>query len=367
MVNKKSELSADRKELSSRDEKAQDLENVEQESGDGKKGIFVRVSPTAKTALEKAAKGQTTYAKVIEALLEYFGDQPPSLQEKILKRINITPVKELENLMAKMHRAQHAYENKRYYYAVKTYKEIVGELKNVDSSEELLEVCNYRLGHSWIRLSYDLRKEALSYDGSKPDSESRYEEIYSIALRTLDRALYYLGELREEETDILTWLIKHYNMACCHSLKAQYLVESKLEAESGTRADLREALKDTQNYASATLKVWRSFGENWRKKNGEDFAVDREAEKALGELKKMYSQPTASGDDLEPTATSNLSPERIWVVETATDDTDFIFLRTDKKVWKPRFDEWAGAALTGDNSIAKAIDDLLQESDVQPH
>ena len=367
MVNKKSERSAGQEGLSSRGEKAQDVENVEQESGDGKKGIFVRVSPMAKAALERAAKGQTTYAKVIAALLEYFGDQPPSLQEKILKGINITPVKELENLMAKMHRAQHAYENKRYYYAVKTYKEIAGELKNVDSSEELLEVCNYRLGHSWIRLSYDLRKEALSYDRTKPDYENRYEKLYSIALKTLDRALYYLGELREEDSDTLTWLIKHYNMACCHSLKAQYLVESKLEAESGTREDLRDALKDAQNYASATLKVWRSFGQTWRKKNGEEFAVDREAEKALSELKKMYSQTTASGDNFEPTGTSNLSPERIWVVETATDDTDFIFLRTDKEVWKPQFDEWTAAALNDDNSIAKAIVDLLQESDIRPH
>lgn len=365
MVNQKSELSADRKGLSSSDEKAPDLQNVEQESGDGKKGIFVRVSPRAKTALERAAKGQTTYAKVIEALLEYFGQQEPALQQKILSGINITPVKELENLLAKLHRAQHAYENKRYYYAIKTYREIAGELDNFGSSEELLEVCNYRLGHSWIRLSYDLRKEALSYDKGRPDAESRYEELYSIALRTLDRALYYLGELREEHTDTLTWLIKHYNMACCHSLKAQYLVESKLDAENGTREDLRDALKDTQNYPAATLKVWKSFGDKWR--NGEDFAVDREAEKALGELKKMYSQPTASDNDREPTANSNLSPERIWVVETATDDTDFIFLRTDKKIWKPRFDNWTAAALKGDNSIAKAIADLLQESDIRPH
>jgi hypothetical protein len=337
--------------------------NPEEASSEKRAGIFVRISPTAKEVLENAASSsKKTYAKVIERLLEYFGLQDSDLQDKILRGIYVNPLKDAENLVARLHRAQHAFENKRYYYAVKTYKVIADKLHGLDSSEELLEVCNYRLGHCWIRLSYTLREEALaalSSDAQMEDRKAKCAELYVVALDALDEALRYLKKVKVDG-DALTKLISHYNIACCHSLKAQYMVESSLDHELTLSADLRKATRDPKD-SLAPEKAWKAIGEHWRGKEVEENRPDAEAEDALKELEKIYSTPDRASDDSESVKGSSLTSERIWLVEMANDDADLIFLRSDRKLWKPRFDQWKTTALQGDNSIVKAIKDLLKD------
>src|SRR5437016_11012080 len=95
---------------------------VEAEASEKKPGIFVRINPLAKEVLETAASGSLTetgsmtYAKVIERLLEYFGKQGPDLKRNILRGIHVNPLKDSEDMVARLHRAQHAFDNGRYYY-----------------------------------------------------------------------------------------------------------------------------------------------------------------------------------------------------------------------------------------------------------
>ncbi|MBC8031753.1 MAG: hypothetical protein H7Z16_16845 [Pyrinomonadaceae bacterium] len=320
---------------------------IEQESQlDTRVPMYVRISQNAKDILEKVAKAPLTNAKVIEALLESYDKEHPDTKEKILSGQHINPRREFEDLIAKLHKAQHAFENKRYFLAVKLYKDIVNGL---DSSEELRDVCNYRLGLCWIRLSYELRAEALKND-------SDYER-YNLAMDAINKASDYLRTV-EDGGDVLTKLIKHYNLACCHSLRAQYLVESRLDPKSKLITSLRDAGQD----ANLMVKVWKNIGEVWRDTyKGRN--VDSEAQEALNELREIYSI-TAPEEALTPTNLSqnpDLVSEGIWLAEAALKDEDFVFLHSDKQRWQTEFTKWADVALQGDKSIADSIRVLLFE------
>lgn len=316
------------------------------ESLDKKAGIFVRLSPKSKDVLETAAIGRT-YGQVIERLLEYLNVQESDLQKKILDGIHVNPLKESEDLLAQLNRAQHAYEEKRYYYAVKTYSALTDKLDGVDSSKELLEFCNYRLGHSWISLAYELRREALS-DRSHTDAEGMGSaEIYSIAQRALDAALDALQRVTDDQ-DNLTNLIAHYNVACCYSLKAQYTVESKIDADKPAGRRLRNQSLDVQ-------EAWDDIGQDWRKQYGKDDLPEEWAEDAMVELSNVYSGAQVVA------ASGSTGGDTIWIVEMARRDADFIFLRSDKEVWKEKFDDWSKDALPNDNPIARAATQLLRD------
>lgn len=329
----------------------------EEGSSDERKSILVRISSKAKAVLERAAAdpktGPTTYSRVVEALLDYYDRQGIDAQEKIMHGIDVNPLKESEDLLARLHRAEHAVVNKRYYFAIKTYRAIADQLHGLGSSEELLEVCNYRLGHCWLRLSYGLRVEALAddFDGEEPKAKSA--ELYQTALRALDKALSYLDELIDGRDPLMT-LIKHYNMACCYSLKAQFLVESSLDPESKLRASLRDARKDLIQ----TQNAWENIGETWRRKNGNDSPADAEAQNSLDQLRLIYSAPDQSNASSGSAKSLDVASESSWCAELAAEDTDLVFLRWDEK-WKTEFNLWQKAALQGD--IGKAAKDLLEE------
>jgi hypothetical protein len=337
---------------------------VEAEASEKRPGIFVRINPLAKEALETAASGSLTetgsmtYAKVIERLLEYFGKQGPDLKRNILRGIHVNPLKDSEDMVARLHRAQHAFENGRYYYAVQTYEVIADSLKDSDSSEELLEVCHYRLGHCWIRLSYDLRVDALSAlssdlasDSPQEDRKAKCAKLFSGASEALDIALHYLAQVKADG-DTLTKLISHYNKACCHSLKAQYMVESKLDSDS--IGELRKAWEEKD--VKKMQQIWKFIGDTWRK-NDSDRRPDSQAEQALSNLERIYSINDNNSDH------TRLSSGGNWLVEISSDDWDLFFIRSDE-TWKPKFNEWRTSALPGDKSVAKGVGvtDLLKSS-----
>lgn len=310
-------------------------------------GIFVRISPNTKDILELAAKGRT-YADVIENLLEYFHGQEAGLQEKILKGQHINPLKESENLLAQLSRAQHAYEEKRYYYAVQTYTTLLTD--HAGGSKDLLEFCKYRLGHCWISLAYDLRYEALGKLSQGPETRTEVD-LYTIALQALDAALDNLTEVTDDKGN-LTSLIAHYNIACCCSLKAQYMVEAKIDRDTeSNHGRLLRMVADKQWLE--TQDVWNTIGEDWRQKYGPDEDVVDWGNKALTELREIYSAQSE--------AESNPSQgDTIWIVEMANRDADFIFLRADMDC-KPKFKEWSTLPVARDNSIAKPVKQLLRE------
>jgi|SRR5215213_208441 len=322
---------------------------IDQESqDDGKEAIYVKISKEARAILKKVATGSLTNAKVIEALLENYERQHQDDKEKILSGQLISPRQEFEELIALLHKAQHAFENRRYFWAVKNYKNII---KKFNSSEELRDVCNYRLGLCWIRLSYDLRDEALK-------NGSDYER-YNLASDATIKASEYLKQVKDGE-DELTNLIKHYNLACCHSLKAQYMVESRLDPKDDLILNLRDAGQDSARVEEA----WEHIGDKWRGLyKGRN--VDSEAQEAMNELQKIYhinSSETRS-TEIGLSENSNISSEGIWLVGVAWKDEDFIFLRSDKHKWQPKFDGWHDSAMRGEKSIADAIRDLLFEDE----
>jgi len=362
MVQSKSDSSEPKNSSSSTLENVAQSDDSAAESVDERKGIFIRLSPGAKRVLtdatsDKTPNTPTTYAGVIEALLEYYRIQSPDLKKKILMGLYVNPLKESETLVARLHRAQHAYENKRYYYAIKTYMEIAKSLEVPDSSKELVEVCNYRLGHCWIRLSYSLRRDALLAISSKPprqEEKAKRDRLYNIALGVLDEARRFLARVKPDG-DPLTRLISHYNRACCYALKAQYTVEMGLDPQDSLSEGLCDALKDTDEDTAKTLKVWEAIGRIWRGHGGRS-DVDSPASNAFQELKEIYSADNNA--DSQP----DLDSEKNWLVRMADKDSDLLFLRSDSEVWKLKFEKWVMKALERDNSTGKAEEDLLEES-----
>jgi hypothetical protein len=358
------ESTSEESEARSHSEARSEGSDTGEEASEKRPGIFVRINPAAKKVLERAATGSIPetrsmpYARVIERLLEYFEKQGEDLQGKILRGIYIDPLRESEDMLARLHRAQHAFENERYYYAVQTYKVIADNLRTSGSSKELLEVCNYRLGHCWIRLSYDLRLDALSAlspdldsDLSHEDRKAKCVKLFEEAGQALDAALSYLAQVNSD-VDTLTKLVSHYNKACCHSLKAQYIVESKLDGKS--LSDLRKAW-ESRNH-QRMVELWKFIGDTWRK-NDNDPRPDNEAKEALSALQKVYS--TWEGGSNE----SSLSSGGSWLVGISYDDVDLFFVRSDEK-YRPKFDEWRTKAHPGDHSIARSlgVTDLLKST-----
>lgn len=323
------------------------------------KGVFIRLSPKAKDILEEGKNiakemlkdrrsAPKSYAGIIEKLLQYFGAQQPQFKKKILEGV-ANQLKDTEDLLARLHRAQHAFETKRFYFAIKTYNGIADELRVLDPSDELLDVCHFRLAHCWHQLSYSLRTEALSQDTRLKELQPKSDRLYGLAIEALHAALKYLGLLTDGEDPFMAQ-IKNYNMACCHSLKAQYIVESKLDPDdqqAGYRTALREAKKESKD---TTPEVWRSIG-----LDKQDDAANKAAEDAFTWLRRIHS---------ESAERSTLSPENVWIVESAREESDFLFLRSARD-WKTKFDNWANNALKG-ASIATAIESLLAEEPLRP-
>src|SRR5437868_9324851 len=92
---------------------------IDQESqDDDREPIYVKISKEARDILTNVTIGSLTKAQVIEALLIHFKGQHEDDKKKILSRQLINPRQEFEDLIAKLHKAQHAFENKRYFLAV---------------------------------------------------------------------------------------------------------------------------------------------------------------------------------------------------------------------------------------------------------
>lgn len=329
-------------------ERRQRAPHTTQESqAEERQPLYVQITPAAKSILESITGPGITKASVIEALLKHFSEQDGKSQEEILKGKSINPRKEYDELLGLLNWAQHAFDNDRYILAVKFYTEIRNRF---NISKGFMDFCDYKLGTCWIRLSYRLRMEALK--------DPRSDESYPLALRALDKAISYTINVKGHLSSELSILIKHYNLACCHSLKAQYLVEARLDPQDKITEKLREACEDGE----ATVKLWEeSIGLHWREKD-KGRNADAEARQAIQELQEIYSfrspkQPTDNSDGVKK---DDALLEKIWLTEAALVDEDLIFLRFDKQKWQSEFKEWSDSILQqGERSITDTISDLL--------
>lgn len=317
---------------------------------DGRVPIFVRISQKAKSILDKAAElpiQSMTNARIIEALLEHLdGLQDPKKQADILMGTYGDPIKKFEDWQATLLLAQHAYDNGRFILAEQLYKTLS---EDTNRSEKFISLCNYKLGLCWMGISNELRNEALT-----KKTEAKDYERFDLALRTLNEAIDYTRKV-EGNLGGLFNLIMHYNRACCYSMKAQYMVEARIDLND---AQITEMCKASNDFTAAK-RVWEDIGKTWR---GEDKRrdIDFEAEKALDELKEIF--PLTSSENflapVDPDNNLDLLSDRNWLVGAALKDKDLIFLHTDKN-WQPEFQKWSESALRGDRSIVDTVWTLL--------
>ncbi|MCA1619164.1 MAG: hypothetical protein LC795_07610 [Acidobacteria bacterium] len=295
----------------------QDSQQAEQSAGaDNKVSVFVRISPSANRILKSAATGGRTKAAVLEALLKNLAEEEdPSVREKILDRAIRKPLEEQGELLEWRSWAEHAFENDRYFWAAIMYKRLVN---HSSSSVGLKNICHYRLSLCLIRLSYIVRAEALK--GSVD------QKLFGRALKTLDKAIFYTNAVAAHLSDKLLFprLVLYYNLASCRSLKAQYLVESKLGPSDPAVIKLRD-LAGKEGTGELTEAVWEGLGQTWRS-NQNEREVDAEAEKAFRELQKILpsgdQEPLGAGTD--GAEDDRLRSERLWMAEAAMKDTDFM-------------------------------------------
>ena len=321
---------------------------------DDRVAVYVKISQRAREILDAAAQPPRTRATVIEALLESYDKQAnPRIKRDMLDGQSTSELIEQGELLQLRSWAEHAFENKRYFWAGGMYKSLAN---HPASPEGLKNICDYRLSLCLIRLSYDVREEALQ--------ESVDPESYDLALRTLDRAITYTSQLRDRLSRdlLLPRLVLYYNLACCHSLKAQYMVERELDSGSDEIKRLREAKKDEKEKAA----VWRTIGQDWRQKlkskgvdEQRDRDIDVEAGKAFNDLQQILPV-LANGKTLADPDLA-LSSERIWLVDSTLNDEDLIFLRFDKQRWQPAFEKWRETALQDRKPTSYAVRALLDE------
>lgn len=323
----------------------QSLSQIEETAeSDDRKSVFIRISQEANEILTKAAKAPRTKATVIEALLKNFDDiTDQELKNRILSGQAKNPLEAHGELLELRSWAEHAFENDRYVWAGEMYKTLAN---HPSSSEGLKNICNFRLSVCLIRLSYAVREEALK--------ESIDKDVYDLALDTLNEAIAYTEKLEDKLGNNLhiPKLVLHYNLASCRSLKAQYMVEAELDPSSILVDRLRSAAKQD---SGAKEDVWKTIGETWRN-NRKERKIDVEAEKAFYELQKIF--PLSEQDSSWRERDKQFS-ERIWMVDSANKDEDFIFLRSDKQTWSPKFERWTDLALEGRQPYAEAVRALI--------
>lgn len=328
---------------------------------DDRAAVYVKISQRARDILDSAATAfSKSRATVIEGLLESYDKQvEPKVREGILKGQNPTALKEHGELLQLRSWAEHAFENERYFWSGRMYK----MLSNHPScTEGMRNICDYRLSLCLIRLSYDVRREALerSVDG----------ESYALALETLDKAIELTRTLRDRLSSRLLFpkLVLYYNLASCRSLKAQYLVESMLDPKSDEIDRLLKAKKVAEKE-----EVWKTIGQDWRNKleirNKEKeneirnldqekaTDVDSEASKAFDDLKQVF--PVLSPGTTLSDPDLGLSSERIWLVDSSLNDEDLIFLRSDKQRWQRKFEDWRNGALRDRKPNSYVVRSLL--------
>ncbi len=323
-------------------------------NGDNRIAVYVKISQEARDILDAAATGSRTRGSVIEALLKSFNKQSdPSIREGILQGQNPTLLKEHGELLQLRSWAEHAFENERYFWAGGMYKRLAS---HPSCTEGLKNICDYRLSLCLIRLSYDVREEALQSE-LDPDS-------YSLACRTLDKAISLTTKLRDRLSNNLVFpkLVLYYNLASCHSLKAQYLVESELEPNSDEVVRLCNAGKDPKEKA----KVWKTIGQDWRNKQlirnvakEKEVAVDMEATKAFDDLQQII--PVFSHGKTLTDPDLILSSERVWLVDSSLKDEDLIFLRSDSQTWQTEFHNWRNGALKDRKPNSYAVESLIED------
>jgi len=323
---------------------------------DDRVSVFVRISEKATRILKEASKAPRTKGMVIEALLENFNrEQNPERKEQILKGQLHDPFKEQGALLELRSWAEHAFQNKRYVWAGGMYEMLAN---HPSSSQGLKNICNYRLSICLIRLSYEIREEALG----EPESKNPIEkDIYGLALDVLDRAIRYTITLQSRLGAELGFpkLVLYYNLASCHSLKAQYLVERELDLK--TNSGFIGALRQAGRQPELKEKAWVSIGETWRGLINEDGPADLEAEQAFNELINIL--PSSSHDgvvhDQSQFMKLDLLSEKLALVDSTLTDEDFIFLRLDTQKWQAKYKAWA-SLVAGRKPTTDAVRSLLE-------
>jgi hypothetical protein len=215
-----------------------------------------------------------------------------------------------------------------------------------DRSEKFISFCNYKLGLCWMGISSESRNKALTQKNKANNSQG-----FTRALEALNTAIDYTKKMKGDLGGPLSNLIKHYNLACCYSMRAQYKVEDKIDLNEDQIAELRNATDFT-----SAKKVWEDIGKNWRN-DDKRTDIDIEAQKALKELQEIFSLSSSENslDSIDLPINPDLLPDRIWLVEAALKDEDLIFLHTDEKKWQPEFNKWTEGALLGNKSITDTV------------
>lgn len=314
---------------------------------DQRVAVYVKISQAAREILDEAAVAPRTRATVIENLLESFARESGPIRERILSGKSPNTLREHGELLELRSWAEHAFQNQRYVWAAGMYRLLAD---HPSGSEGLRNICNYRLSLCLIRLSYDVRQEAL---------ESGMDEVsYDLALKTLAEAISYTHKVRRRLASQLLFpeLVLYYNLASCHSLRAQYLVESKLDPKSELVERLCHAAKDVP----AKEKVWKIVGETWRANQNAE-AVDAEGNKVLHYLDQVLPMLTSDSHDRDWDE-MDLPFERIWLVDSTKSDEDFIFLRSDKQKWQGEYEKWSKDVLQGRKPISDAVLSLIKPS-----
>jgi hypothetical protein len=328
-------------------------------SADGRSPVFVRISQRALEVLNEASKAPLTRGMVIDALLRNFDKvEDEGLRRKILKGQIFDPLKEHGALLELRSWAEHAFQNGRYVWAGGMYEMLA---KHASSSEGLKNICNYRLSVCLIRLSYEIREEALGKPGS-PDPIDK--NTYELALETLEKAMEYTTTLQGKLGAELGFpkLVLYYNLASCHSLKAQYAVEMELDLRTKRGQDSIHYLRLAGRNEELMERAWVDIGQNWRDSTNEKRLADSEADKALKELVKILPISSDEPGDLDVNQLEDrdLLSEKMALVDSALTDEDFIFLRSDTQK-KVKFKAWA-SLVTGRKPTADAVRALLERS-----
>lgn len=284
--------------------------------------IYLRVPTAVKDSFNDFIEKNEQFDKgdVFTALWNYFSSTTEIAKKSIIQGTYKDPMKIFSRILVTKSWADHAYDNKRWSWALELYEELE---KLSYESEDLTEYIRYKQLYCLAEIAWSLRNSAIKKDGES------WEDLFKYAFVAIDKAIHMSLELKgsissrppHNGSTILPAVL--FGLACCLSIKCVLLVENSLGSANVYIRNICSNLESSKNedWYGQQEGEWAEIGSGWRT----ELAKER---KLTMEINYLAKEAMAALEKLRQTIASSRE-QALWLVQLVESDPDLVFLRHD--------------------------------------
>jgi hypothetical protein len=291
--------------------------------------IFVRVTKKAKDLIAKYG----TDKAVIDKLIEQFDAMSP--EDRVALVEGGATFQRVGDLLADESWANHYFARGHWAAAAVSYHRLAA---NLTLSHQHCAFAQYREAYALNEFGLDLRAAGIEQCAKGRNDVDAY---FGTCRDWLRRS----AQLFESSMPVVGFPAQ-YCAACCYSILAQLVVESRLNSRLAAKLADEVTLRDRGDVGVSTWT--KEIGPKWRavlagakstrekffqkERQFDQFDADKYADQAFDLLERVHVDISEDGPQ----------PERDFFRRFARNDVDLLFLHTDSK-YRKRFEKWLGS------------------------